>query len=69
MKHILETCHQTFSGEKHACELAVMSLDIMATSVTFQVPQRPNTRAQMRMGIHSGPAVGLVAGSKLPMYW
>jgi len=45
-----------------------MALDFLAGSVVFQIPHRPNARLHMRMGIHSGPAVGVVAGSKIPKY-
>ena len=54
---------------KHITEIAGMALDFLAGSVVFQIPHRPNARLHMRMGIHSGPAVGVVAGSKIPKYW
>lgn len=46
-----------------------MALDLLAGSVVFQIPHRPNSRLHIRMGVHSGPAVGVVAGSKIPKYW
>ena len=46
-----------------------MALDLLAGTVVFQIPHRPNARLHMRMGIHSGSAVGVVAGSKIPKYW
>ena len=57
-----------FSVHRHASEIAAMALDLLAGSVVFQIPHKPNSRLQMRMGIHSGPAVGVVAGSKIPKY-
>ena len=67
-----------------------MALDLLAGSVVFQIPHRPNARLNIRMGIHrwessifialeiftgmpslhllSGPACGVVAGSKIPNY-
>ena len=45
-----------------------MALDLLAGSVVFQIPHRPNARLNIRMGLHSGPACGVVAGSKIPNY-
>ena len=60
-----------------------MALDLLAGSVVFQIPHRPNSRLNIRMGLHrygsllqsyllilliSGPACGVVAGSKIPNY-
>ena len=56
------------TDDRHATEIAAMALDLLAGSVVFQIPHKPNSRLQMRMGIHSGPAVGVVAGSKIPKY-
>ena len=46
-----------------------MSLDLLAGSVVFQIPHKPNAKLDIRMGIHTGPAIGVVAGSKIPKYW
>lgn len=59
----------TKNDDRHATEIAAMALDLLAGSVVFQIPHKPNSRLQMRMGIHSGPAVGVVAGSKIPKYF
>ena len=48
--------------------MASMALDLLAGSVVFQIPHRPNSRLNIRMGLHSGPATGVVAGSKIPNY-
>ena len=64
-----------------------MALDLLAGSVVFQIPHRPNARLNIRMGIHryglslaslwpqfspttlfSGPACGVVVGSRIPNY-
>ena len=37
-------------------------------TVVFQVPHRPIARLMLRMGIHSGPASGMVVGYKIPFY-
>ena len=33
-------------------EIASMALDLLAGSVVFQIPHRPNARLNIRMGIH-----------------
>ena len=45
-----------------------MALDLLAGCVVFQIPHRPNARLNIRMGIHSGPACGVVAGTRIPNY-
>ena len=50
-------------------EIAAMSLDLLAGSVVIQIPHRPNAKVYLRMGIHTGPALGVVAGSTIPKYW
>ena len=66
-------------------EIAGIALDLLAGSVVFQIPHRPNSRLNIRMGFHrlailgylyhltqtmlsSGPACGVVAGTKIPNY-
>ena len=45
-----------------------MALDLLAGCVVFQIPHRPNARLNIKMGIHSGPACGVVAGTRIPNY-
>lgn len=45
-----------------------MSLDLLALCEEFTIPHRPNTRIHLRMGFHTGPVVGVVAGCKIPNY-
>ena len=45
-----------------------MALDLLAGCVVFQIPHRPNARLNIRMGVHSGPACGVVAGTRIPNY-
>ena len=67
--HLISQGFHTFNtDDRHTTEIAAMALDLLAGSVVFQIPHKPNSRLQMRMGIHSGPAVGVVAGSKIPKY-
>ena len=55
-------------GDRHVSEIASMALDLLAGCVVFQIPHRPNARLNIRMGVHSGPACGVVAGTRIPNY-
>ena len=39
-------------GDRHVSEIASMALDLLAGSVVFQIPHRPNARLNIRMGLH-----------------
>ena len=39
-------------GDRHVSEIASMALDLLAGSVVFQIPHRPNSRLNIRMGLH-----------------
>ena len=58
----------SFVGTSQVYQIVSMALDLLYDTVDFRIPQLPNYRLQVRMGIHSGPAVGVVAGSKMPKY-
>jgi class 3 adenylate cyclase len=45
-----------------------MALDLLAASVVFKIPHRPNERLQIRSGIHTGPVVAGIVGTKMPRY-
>ena len=55
-------------GNKHVSEIASMALDLLCASIVFKIPHMPNARLQLRMGIHSGSAIGIVSGAKTPKY-
>jgi len=56
------------NGDQHVCEIALMALDLLAGFVVFQIPHKPNSRLAIRMGIDSGAAMGVVAGTTIPSY-
>ena len=43
---------QFLPGEEHVSEIAAMALDLLAGSVVFHIPHKPNKRIQIRMGFH-----------------
>ena len=45
-----------------------MALDMLNRTLTFEIKHKPGYRLKMRMGMHSGPAVGGVVGTKIPHF-
>lgn len=42
------------NANRHAGEIANMSLDLLASMTTFKVRHLPERQLQLRIGIHSG---------------
>lgn len=56
------------NGVDHANQIARMAMHMLSAMVNFRVRHLPDERLQLRIGIHSGPVVAGVVGTKMPRY-
>jgi len=56
------------NANRHAGEIATMSLDLLSHVKTFKIKHQPETQMQLRVGIHTGSCVAGVVGLKMPRY-
>eukprot|EP00126_Sphaerothecum_destruens_P013845 Sdes_comp23710_c0_seq1m21883 len=56
------------NGNNHVTQIATISLYIFNEVDTYSIPHLPAEKVKVRMGIHSGPVVAGVIGSKRPRY-
>ena len=56
------------NGINHASEVACMALDLMSAVQEFTVPHKRSEKLKIRVGIHCGPVVAGVVGTKMPRY-
>ncbi|XP_052754127.1 atrial natriuretic peptide receptor 2-like [Galleria mellonella] len=56
------------NGNRHAAEIARMSLALLRAVRLKTVPHRPGERLLLRIGMHTGPCVAGVVGLKMPRY-
>lgn len=56
-----------YLGNKHISEIATMALDLLDASSFFKIPRSIDT-LQIRCGVHTGPVVAGIVGTKMPRY-
>ncbi|XP_033625693.1 uncharacterized protein LOC117288928 [Asterias rubens] len=52
----------------HAWEIACMALDLLKECQSFRIPHIATEKLSLRVGLHTGPCVAGVVGTKMPRY-
>ncbi|XP_059211599.1 retinal guanylyl cyclase 2-like [Centropristis striata] len=56
------------NGNRHAGEVANMSLDILHSIAAFKIKHMPEIKVKIRIGLHTGAVVAGVVGLTMPRY-
>ncbi|XP_064642762.1 uncharacterized protein LOC135497034 [Lineus longissimus] len=56
------------NGRRHVFQICTMALDLLHHINHIDIPHLPGTKMRLRAGVHSGPCVAGVVGSKMPRY-
>ena len=56
------------NGNRHAGEIASMALELMTGIEDFEIDHIPGSYLKMRVGLHSGPCVAAITGTKMHRY-